>query len=195
MSSLLKRKTHQPQVVEEITEPSVGFAQIDFADIDRAINNKLTSAELRLWLYLEKLKPYKPTSKELGKHLGTSPRTIERAIDRLAEVGLCEPPSRIQQIRREEVVRDHLQSQIGGLTEVITPVGKIDLLTPTEIIEVKAFKDWKAALGQVLVYSAFYPEHQKRIHLFGTAAELKRLADIQTACLGFDVLVTGEEVQ
>lgn len=74
----------------------------------------------------------------------------------------------------------------------------IDLLTDCAIIEVKSLANsiqgWKAALGQILVYSAFYPGHQKRIHLFGTAAELAKLADIQAACLGFDVCVTGEEV-
>lgn len=92
----------------------------------------------------------------------------------------------------EGLIRDRLQDELGGFIEVATPVGRVDLLTKTQIIEVKHFKDWKAALGQILVYSAFYPEHQKRIHLFGTAAELAKLADIQAACLGFDVLVTGE---
>lgn len=97
--------------------------------------------------------------------------------------------------RVEGLVRDRLHAQLGGLAEVSTPAGRIDLLTDSEIIEVKSYQSWKAALGQILVYSAFYPKHQKRIHLFGTAAELAKLADIQAACLGFDVCVTGEEVQ
>lgn len=153
---------------------------------------KLTSSELRLWLYLERVKPFKPTSKELAKRIGTDPRTIERAIDRLAELGLCEPPNRIQSTNKEKLVRDYLQSQIGGVVEVTTPVGRIDLLTPTEIIEVKSFKDWKGALGQVLVYSGFYPQHKKRIHMFCSEYEFKRLSDVESACLSFDIRVTGE---
>lgn len=187
-----ERKRHKPQPVESIIERDQGVAKLKFADIDTAINNKLTSAELRLWLYLERVKPYKPTPKELAKRLGTDPRTISRAVDRLAELGLCEPPTRIQQIKREEVIRDRLQAEIGGVAEVVTPVGKIDLLTSTEIIEVKAFKDWKAALRQVLVYSGFYPKHKKRIHLFCSKHEFKRLSDIESACLSFNICVTGE---
>ncbi len=193
--SFLKRKTHKPQAVETIAEPEQGFAQIAFTDINTAIDNKLTSAELRLWLYLEKVKPSKPTSKELAKRLGTSPRTIEKAIDRLAELGLCEPPNRIQHTYIEKAVRDRLHAQLGGLVEVATPAGRIDLLTNSEITEVKAIKDWKAALGQILVYSGFYPKHQKRLHLFGTAKELEVLADIEAAVLSFAVKVTGEEVK
>lgn len=189
-----ERRSHKPQPVETILEAEEGVIQLEFADIDIAINNRLTSSELRLWLYLERVKPSKPTSKELAKRLGTDPRTIDKAVDRLAEVGLCESPNRIEYTYTEKVVRDRLHQQLGGLKEVFTSVGKIDLLTNAEIIEVKAFKDWKAALGQILVYSAFHPEHQKRIHLFGTAVELAKLADIQAACTGFDVLVTGEEV-
>lgn len=94
----------------------------------------------------------------------------------------------------EKKIRNRLHSQLGGLTEVMTPVGRIDLLTESEIIEVKQIPDWKGALGQVLVYSAFYPEHQKRIHLFGSQTELEKLTDVEAACLSFNVLVTGEEV-
>ena len=193
--SFLIRKTHKPQAVETITESEQGFAQIAFIGIDTAIDNKLTSAKLRLWLYLEKVKPSKHTSKKLAKRLGTSLRTIEKAINRLAELGLCEPPNRIQHTYIEKAVRDHLQSQIGGLAEVDTPAGKIELLTATEIFEVKAFRDWKAALGQVLVYSAFYPKRQKRIHLFCSKHEFKQLSDIESACLSFEIRVTGEVVQ
>lgn len=92
--SLLKRKTHQPQVVEEITEPKEGFAQIDFADIDRAIEQKLTAAELRLWLYLMKIDRYGdrfvdlPDPGKLGIRLGMSRRTVEKAMFKLDELGL-----------------------------------------------------------------------------------------------------------
>lgn len=94
----------------------------------------------------------------------------------------------------EKKIRDHLKADLGGLSEVSTPACRIDLLTNTEIIEVKNLKDWKAALGQILVYSAFYREHQKRIHLFGSHTELEKLSDVESACLSFGIKVTGEEV-
>ena len=52
---------------------------------------------------------------------------------------------------------------LNGQREVNTPCGRIDILTKEQIIEVKEYKGWKAALGQILVYSNFYPEHQRRI--------------------------------
>lgn len=94
----------------------------------------------------------------------------------------------------ERRLRDHLHQELGGLTEVPIPSGRVDLLTETEIIEVKRISDWKAALGQILIYSSFYPEHQKRLHLFGLAKELEALADIEASVLSFEVKVTGEEV-
>ena len=57
----------------------------------------------------------------------------------------------------------------GGDKEVITPVGRIDVLTQTEVIEVKKLKHWKSALGQVLAYGHFYPNLGKRICLYGKA--------------------------
>ncbi len=94
----------------------------------------------------------------------------------------------------ERILRDLLHQELGELTEVHTPSGRVDLLNEAEIIKFERIGDWKSALGQILVYSSFYPEHQKRIHLFGSASELERIADIKAACVAFDVIVTGEEV-
>ena len=69
----------------------------------------------------------------------------------------------------EITVRDCLASKLNGQVEVSTPVGSIDILTSSEVIEVKKVNLWKTALGQVLAYSNYYPEHNKRIHLFGKA--------------------------
>ncbi len=43
-----------------------------------------------------------------------------------------------------------------------------------------------------LTPSAYYPNNDKRIHLFGEKRGY--LPDIESACLPFDVMVTGEEV-
>lgn len=93
---------------------------------------------------------------------------------------------------QEAIVRDRLQQQIGGKTEVATPIGRIDLLTDTELVEVKRAEDWKAAMGQVLAYGAFCPNHVKRLHLFGNDS----LYAIQAReiCESFEIVVTFEEV-
>lgn len=91
----------------------------------------------------------------------------------------------------EKRVRDKLWRQEGGEREVITPAGNIDLLTSTEIIEVKSIKGWKSAIGQILVYGKYYPSHQKRIHLFGKCHEAF-LNLIVNHCKEFNIMITWE---
>jgi hypothetical protein len=67
----------------------------------------------------------------------------------------------------EQKVKDRLCIALNGEQEVNTLAGRIDILTKTEVIEVKSFKGWKSAVGQVLVYGHYYPSHRKRIHFFG----------------------------
>jgi len=130
----------------------------------------------------------------LCEELCISVSTFYKAISKLKEQGRLDWLEINNKDNMEFIVRDNLKSQLGGLTEVTTPAGRIDLLTDTEIIEVKRVKDWKAGLGQVLVYSGFYPEHQKRLHLFGSAEYEKQIADIAASCLVFDVLVSFNQV-
>ena len=62
-----------------------------------------------------------------------------------------------------------------------------DRTTFYKAIAVKHITDWKAALGQILIYSAFHPErHQQK-------PPLDR--DIKAACLTFDVNVIAEEIK
>ena len=46
---------------------------------------------------------------------------------------------------------------------VSTKLGVIDILTNDKIIEITEIKYWKSALGQILIYSRFYPNHKKCI--------------------------------
>lgn len=60
-----------------------------------------------------------------------------------------------------------LQSIIGGVRESYTPDGeRVDLLTPSLLIEVKAASDWDDAIGQVLKYKIHFPKHELVIFLF-----------------------------
>lgn len=148
----------------------------------------------------------KESPQEIYPKLGISRATFYKALSRLVEEGsinptaygleLNEPSDTESQIRDcpADTLRDRLKSQLGGLTEVKTPAGRIDLLTETEIIEVKRVGEWKSGLGLILVYSVFYPEHRKQLHLFGSAKDEGKIADIANFCLAFDVFVSFEIV-
>jgi hypothetical protein len=70
--------------------------------------------------------------------------------------------------KSEFVIRDKIAVEENGIVEVKTPVGFIDVLTDTKIIEVKKYHHWKHALGQIECYGYFYPNKQKWIYLFDT---------------------------
>ena len=88
----------------------------------------------------------------------------------------------------EKEIKFRLQKELGGLIEVETIDGFIDLLTDTEIIEIKTGENWKHALGQILVYSTYYPDHTKRIHLF----DIKPDENIESMCNKFNVSISYE---
>jgi hypothetical protein len=87
--------------------------------------------------------------------------------------------------------RDRLAKKLKGKKEVHTKAGRIDILTDTEVIEVKRVSGWKGAIGQVKSYGHYYPKHSLRIHLFGKLTE-KRLRMIQGVCQSEGILVTYE---
>jgi len=62
--------------------------------------------------------------------------------------------------------------------EVETPAGFIDLLTSTEIIEIKRAINWKNAIGQVISYGFYYPRHKKVIYLFEMKKEFDHVKEI-----------------
>lgn len=97
-------------------------------------------------------------------------------------------PSSTEQLERQ--VKERLHRKLGGVVEQKTPVGRIDLLTEYEIIEIKEIDNWKHALGQIIAYSMFYPLKQKRIHLFGKSTINKNL--ITTICNKLNILTTFE---
>lgn len=97
-------------------------------------------------------------------------------------------------VYREKVYRANLHKLLGGEKDAVTPVGNVDLLTSTEVIEVKAAKDWRSGLGQVLAYSYFFrrrPRRYPRLHLFGECSEDDR-ALISKICRKYNVKMTWE---
>lgn len=89
---------------------------------------------------------------------------------------------------KEKLIQIKLQKQLGGEIEVETENGWIDLLTDSEIIEIKDGKCWKHAVGQILMYALDYPNHQKRIHLFDIGSNQQ----IDKSCNVYDIIVTYE---
>lgn len=164
---------------------------------------RLKPAERDVLYYLRTIDPFGKGMdigvRELAGVLGYNPGTVSKALKVLHDKEYIDAAkyvnSRIQN-NLEQRIRDRLQQQLGGLPEIITPIGRIDLLTETQVIEIKPISDWKSALGQVLTYSGFYPQHQPRIHLFYDPGNpLKQAEDIQRICAEFGVEVTLEEVQ
>lgn len=85
-------------------------------------------------------------------------------------VDLLTKSQQIKTNRREHNLRDLIANELNGRTEVQTAVGFIDILTDSEIIEVKSFLKWKEAVGQVILFDLALPDNKKRtkvIVLFG----------------------------
>lgn len=160
--------------------------------------SKLTKHEMALWLYQIEKDPFGNRYQEFNtltliEECNVSKATLYRAIAKLDKAGLLPDWFEIETYQNPEYqVVQRLQSKLGSQPEVLTAVGRIDLLTETEIIEVKQVFDCQAALGQILTYSAFFPEHTKRIHLFGDCTPEKKQV-ISSTLLSFDVIATFEE--
>ncbi|CAM9109122.1 unnamed protein product, partial [Ectocarpus sp. 13 AM-2016] len=94
-------------------------------------------------------------------------RVIQQALLEPIEYKEIEKSTRV----KECLVRDALALLVGGEAEVETPAGYIDVLSATEVIEIKYIKQWKQGLGQVLAYHLFNPLLAKRLHLFAHTGE------------------------
>ena len=94
--------------------------------------------------------------------------------------------------RNESYYRDKLARSLNGQTAVVVPVGRIDILTSNQIIEVKHVKRWKSALGQIITYGVYYPHHQKRIHLFGVDHNNSQVILIKEQCQYQNIIATFE---
>ena len=79
-------------------------------------------------------------------------------------------------VRREAVVRDRLAAREDGQTEVATTHGRYaDVVTDTQVIEVKHASGATDAMGQVLDCAVDWPHLRPRVHIFGTETELNGL--------------------
>jgi KilA-N domain len=94
----------------------------------------------------------------------------------------------------EAGISNSLAQTRNGEREVETPVGRIDVLTPTEVIEVKRIQLWKHALGQILAYGDFYPDHVKKIYLYNDRNTIFDDNIIRRICNNYHVVVEIHDI-
>lgn len=91
----------------------------------------------------------------------------------------------------EKIIADKLAVELNGKREVYVDGNKrIDILSDTQIIEVKKYKNMLSAVGQILYYSEFYPNRTRRIHLFEHGN--KRDQKFETICGALNIILTYE---
>ena len=186
--------------IQQITEwhgnaiPKNGIVT-DFKTIDLLLNKKLDGTSYRVYLILQKALRSRLTltADEIMAKAEISRSTYTTAVTKLDELGLLPAWCKIQRKNQpEKIVRDRLHAQLGGKVEAYTRWGLIDLLTATELIEVKIVSHWKDAIGHLIAKSRKYPNHQKRLHLFGY--EEPCLEHIEDVCQDCEIRVTFEQV-
>ncbi|MDF5718190.1 MAG: hypothetical protein PUP93_31070 [Rhizonema sp. NSF051] len=96
-----------------------------------------------------------------------------------------------KKVKYEHILRDLIAISENGVTEKFTPVGYIDILTASHIIEVKTLTMWKHGLGQLQAYSCYFPDKKRRLHLFDCQKE-SNVMEIINVCnkLGIEVTYT-----
>ncbi|AOM63412.1 putative Kila-N domain-containing protein [Heterosigma akashiwo virus 01] len=96
----------------------------------------------------------------------------------------------VQQRLLDELCDEHPQCEV----KIEHVPGIIDIITDTQLIEIKNIISWHHALGQVLIYSKFYPNLQKRIHLFMKKQDIEKINFIRSMYNDFQVILTHEIV-
>lgn len=133
-------------------------------------------SKLYVFIFLHSFKAYNKSSSLLAKtNITVESDTLDAFADKgtlfkVRDIPFLEDKPKKKKIKRqigeERVYQCLAQQKYGGQLEVTTPVGRIDLLTETEIYEFKRYKNWKEAVGQLMSYGQSYPNHNKVMMLF-----------------------------
>ena len=195
-------KAPQPVPHESLTyaeqigiDPRHVEVMLDRHTIYNALLKKGINAQMyRVYFYLMDcdLVQQRPSLAEICQHTHVAKHNLYDMVERMRDYALVpewlelDPSSR----SLEAQIRDRLRQEHGGNIEVQTNHGPIDLLTATELIEIKRIEDWKTGFGQVLAKSPAYPQHRKRLHLFGSSD--RTLRNIKACCKEFEITVSFE---
>jgi predicted DNA-binding protein YlxM (UPF0122 family) len=176
-------------------DPRYAEVMLDRHTIYNALLKKGINASMyRVYLYLMDcdLVKHEPDLAEICKHTHVAKHSLYDLVERMRDYSLVpewlalDPSSR----SLEAQIRDRLHQELGGNIEVQTRYGPIDLLTSIELIEIKRIEDWKTGFGQVLAKAPAYPQHGKRLHLFGNSD--RTLRNIKACCKEFAIAVSFE---
>jgi hypothetical protein len=80
---------------------------------------------------------------------------------------------RKKEINIEESTIQMVLERIFNATHAKCKAGIVDILTNNMIIEIKHWKNWRNAIGQVLSYATCYPKHIPVICLYGRPRKYK----------------------
>jgi hypothetical protein len=92
----------------------------------------------------------------------------------------------------ELAIQKRLEKQMKG-GHKSTPVGIIDILGVDSIVEIKHWDNWKGALGQLIAYQYYYPNHMLHMHLFGPIPIDDKKIPIMTVCAHNRIKLTYEK--
>lgn len=96
------------------------------------------------------------------KHMLTITEEISHSLDLFYGRRTPKPPT-----FKETFLTKELARAIGGAYEVVTPVGRIDLLRDDLILEIKIAKYAKQAVGQLFCYDLYYKRPNRGIGIIG----------------------------
>jgi hypothetical protein len=147
----------------------------------------------RLYFYLEMmhLQGETPSERQICKDLKIAPSTLRKWLPKVHAWSHCADWLQLQARKGPEYpIQLRMHEELGGKMEAFTVAGRIDLVTDTEVIEIKQIAKWKDALGEVMSKGQFFPEHHKRIHLFGASDKLMEM--IIEVCSVLEILATFE---
>jgi hypothetical protein len=156
---------------------------------------KFTGAGYRLYFYLEMmhLQNAQPSMEQICADLNIAPSTFKKWLPQVHTWSHCADWLQLKHRSGHEYpIQLRLHAELGGKMEAFTPIGPVDLVTSTEVIEIKRIEDWKEALGQVMAKAQSFPELSMRIHLFGESSKI--LKKITKHCQFLDVTVTFETI-
>ena len=168
---------------------------LDYDILDTLIENKIDGTSYRVFCVVQKALRLRMqlSADDIMQRANISRSAYRNAVTKLADLNLLPDWITIQRkAHPERDVRDRLQAQLGGKVEAYTKYGLIDLLTETELIEIKTVDRWKDAIGHILAKSNKYPTHAKRLHLFGPKDPI--LETIEEVCNPHQIRVTFEKV-
>lgn len=92
----------------------------------------------------------------------------------------------------ELLVQKKLEKKYGG-THQTTPAGIIDVITKDTVIEIKSWENWKHAIGQLMAYNYYYPNHMLKVHFFGKIPNDELKIVIITICTHYRIAVDWEK--